>query len=119
MDEKLRATLEGAGFEVKETFLRFMQNEAFYKKYLFGFPEDKVFPQLQEAMDSGDIAAAEKFAHTLKGTSGNLGLTKLHYGCKDLMDVIRSGESEDVIREKYEEVKATYEETASFIVSIR
>ncbi|MCR5481187.1 MAG: Hpt domain-containing protein [Clostridia bacterium] len=119
MDEKLRAMLEEAGFEVEETFLRFLKKEDFYKKYLFGFPEDRIFPQLSQAMEKGDMEAAEKLVHTLKGTTGNLGITPLHQDCKSLLDAIRNGEEKDVITAKYQKARETYDEITRFIISIR
>ena len=77
MDENKKQLLEEAGIDVADALTRFMDNEALMLKFLLRFPEDKNFPLLKQAMDSGDAAQAFEAAHTLKGVAGNLAMTEL------------------------------------------
>ena len=77
MDENKKQRLEEAGIDVADALTRFMDNEALMLKFLLRFPEDKNFPLLKQAMDSGDAAQAFEAAHTLKGVAGNLAMTEL------------------------------------------
>ena len=77
MDENKRQRLEESGIDVADALTRFMDNEALMLKFLLRFPEDKNFPLLKQAMDSGDAAQAFEAAHTLKGVAGNLAMTEL------------------------------------------
>lgn len=77
MDEKKQRELEAAGIDVADALGRFMDNEALMLKFVHRFPEDKNFPQLRQALDSGDATRAFEAAHTLKGVAGNLAMTDL------------------------------------------
>jgi HPt (histidine-containing phosphotransfer) domain-containing protein len=58
------------------------------------FLED-VPPQLEalrEAIERGDASSVERVAHTLKGSSSNMGATRMATLCEELEDVGRSGD---------------------------
>ncbi len=60
------------------------------------FLED-VPPQLEalrEAIEGGDASSVQRVAHTLKGSCGNMGATRMSTICAELEDVGRSGELE-------------------------
>jgi two-component system, sensor histidine kinase and response regulator len=46
---------------------------------------------IREALDRGDHTTAERLAHTLKGTSGNIGATTVQAGAAELELAIRKG----------------------------
>ena len=48
--------------------------------------------ELREAVEAGDAAGVERVAHTLKGSSGNMGATRMSVICAELQDVGASGE---------------------------
>jgi two-component system sensor histidine kinase/response regulator len=61
------------------------------------FLED-VPPQLEAlggAIESGDAASVKRTAHTLKGSSGNMGALRMSAICAELEDAGRSGELEE------------------------
>jgi two-component system, sensor histidine kinase and response regulator len=48
--------------------------------------------ELREAIGAGDAAGVERTAHTLKGSSGNMGATRMSAICSELQDVGGSGD---------------------------
>ena len=50
-----------------------------------------VVPQLQAALTAGDIATAERLAHTLKGSSGSIGAVALQAQASSIETLCRSG----------------------------
>jgi HPt (histidine-containing phosphotransfer) domain-containing protein len=48
--------------------------------------------ELREAIGAGDAASVERVAHTLKGSSGNMGATRMSAICAELQDVGGSGD---------------------------
>jgi CheY-like chemotaxis protein/HPt (histidine-containing phosphotransfer) domain-containing protein len=47
---------------------------------------------LREAVEAGDAAGVNRLAHTLKGSSGNMGATRMAAICAELQDVGASGD---------------------------
>ncbi len=56
------------------------------------FLNDKSWPELTAAMANGDAKAAFAAAHSLKGSSGMLGMTKLYDAMRPLTEALRSGD---------------------------
>ncbi len=92
MDATKKAKLEEAGINVEEALGRFMNNEGLMMKFLLRFPQDKNYPQLQEAMAAGDAEAGYRAAHTLKGVVGNLSMTRLFAVSSVVSDALRGGD---------------------------
>lgn len=86
--EKLRAY----GADTDGALERFVGDETFYEDCFRMFLKDPGFAELEKAMAVGDISAAFKAAHTLKGVSGNLGLTPLYRAVCALVEPLRRGE---------------------------
>ena len=61
-----------------------------------------------------DKEEALNTTHTLKGVSGNLGMTRLYKACCNTVELIRADEFEKA-RESYGELEAAYEETCNLI----
>ncbi|AWJ94121.1 histidine kinase (plasmid) [Azospirillum baldaniorum] len=55
----------------------------------FAAGQRDVVTAIRGALDSGDLAAAERYAHTLKGTAGNIGAHPVQDAATDLEAVIR------------------------------
>ena len=58
---------------------------------------EDVPPQLEalrEATEGGDASSVQRVAHTLKGSCGNMGATRMATICAELEDVGHSGELE-------------------------
>ena len=71
---------------------------------------------LREAVESGDAHSVERIAHTLKGSSANMGAVKMEAICAELEEI---GRSEDLgagpgrisrLEEEFERVRAVFKE---------
>ncbi len=89
MDASKKARLEEAGINVEEALNRFMNNEAMMMKFLLRFPQDKNLPALRAALEAGDTEAGYTAAHTLKGVTGNLSMTRLYAAATAVSDSLR------------------------------
>ena len=81
MEHVMLTKLREAGCDMDGTLERFMNNEMLCMKFLRKFPEDTTFGEMQKAFAQGDAEEFFKAAHTMKGVSGNLGLTAFMMRC--------------------------------------
>ena len=110
------AVLNAYGMDVDATVARFGGNESLMMRFLTGFPNDKNMQTLRVAMELGDREALKTAAHTLKGLTGNLGLTPLFEASTELMNTLR--QTEDDISELYNKVNAEYERTLTMLSTL-
>ena len=96
MEQELIDKLTTGGVDVASTIARFGGNENLFLKYLRRFPADPTLGTLQAAMQSGDREEIKRTCHTLKGLSGNLGLTPLFNACATMMNELRASDTSDV-----------------------
>ena len=59
---------------------------------LFVHEAPKKIQLLQSALDGGDAGQVARVAHSLKGSSGNIGANALNDVCRRIDDLARSGE---------------------------
>ena len=90
-----RDTLEAYGVDYQTTMDRFLGNETLYRSLLDRLFEDDSLQKLGDALASGDTAKAFEAAHTLKGVTGNMGLTPLYAALCTLVEPLRTGERRD------------------------
>jgi HPt (histidine-containing phosphotransfer) domain-containing protein len=50
--------------------------------------------RLRQAVDEGDLVKAERAAHSIKGSAGNIGATALHDACRDVENAARAKNEE-------------------------
>lgn len=107
MEEKIKNLLEKAGVDFERTMERFMNNEAFYLKFLKRFPTDPNFTALKEALEAKDMEGVERAAHTLKGVSANLGLDPVAEHLNEMVRSVRNNECGN-LTEQFEKVQEQY-----------
>ncbi len=96
----LLSQLKELGCNIDEGLERMMNKEDLYIKMLKKFPttlygdSDRQPLPVIPLIDSNDISAAEKNAHTLKGVTGNLSLTPLYTAYTDIVNLLRANELE-------------------------
>lgn len=78
------------GGDYAETFRR-LPSEAMIRKFLLKYPGDPSYGQLDAALDAGDLQAAFRAAHTLKGVAQNLGLERLYKAADAVCEATRHG----------------------------
>lgn len=102
--------------DIKSSLARFGNMESFYVKFLKKFVDDKSFEVLSEGIEQRDIKVISESAHTLKGVTGNLGLTKLFEISQELMKA--KDLSEEKILALYEELKVEMEKTREILAKL-
>lgn len=117
MDELCKENLKNAGVDVTGSIARFAGNEGLYHKFLMKFLEDTTFSGLNHAMEQGDFDEALRTAHTLKGLSGNLGLTPLFNACSEFVTAIRQDQTGRCAA-LYEEISRCYNDITKVIKEI-
>ncbi len=85
--------LKGLGVNVDEALDRVMGDEDLYVMmlgmFLSSVDENPIRP---EDFDAGDLEGLTKRIHTLKGVTGNLGLTPLFNSYTESLGLLRSGD---------------------------
>ena len=84
-------------------------------KFLIMFLKDTQYNEFHSAVSSGNWEAAFRNIHTLKGTSLNLGLTKLADAASVITELLRSGSPAKDITEETEILDAEYSRTIKII----
>lgn len=107
-NEWLQQLADLGGVDLNATLNRFMDNESLYEKFLTKFPEDTSFKKLKECLETGNMADAFVYAHTLKGVAGNMGFQKMSDILVPLTEELRSGETGRV-GERMQQLTAQYE----------
>ena len=80
----------------KEGLMRFSNNEAMYRKYLFKYAMDTSFENALLAKQNNNKEELFKAMHTLKGTSGNLSMNLLYIACEQYVNAFRAGKIEQL-----------------------
>jgi two-component system, sensor histidine kinase and response regulator len=80
------------GLDTKDGLTRVAGNRKLYLKLLRQFAEQQgpSVGQIAAALAAGDIALAERLAHTLKGVAGNIGAKPVQAAAGDLEKLIRA-----------------------------
>lgn len=102
--------------DIKSSLARFGNIESFYIKYLKKIVEDRNFEKIGIGIEQKDIKMISESAHTLKGVTGNLGLTKLFEISQELTKA--KNLSEEKILALYEELKVEMEKTREILARL-
>ncbi len=105
-----------AGVNYNEGLKRFSGNKELYEKYLVKFFEDSSISGLKECIQKGRYDEAFKYAHTMKGISGNLSLTNIYFCCCELVKALRNNVY-DNLPELYNSLKVSYDTLKSVLTS--
>ena len=90
MEKETMLSLERLGVDTESALARFMNNGALYEKFLRRFVQDQNYAALTEAVREGRVQDAFAAAHTLKGVSANLSLTRLMESVSEVVEALRS-----------------------------
>lgn len=103
----------GADYSEVESRLR---TEERIRKFLGKIPEDKSYTLLCDSLEQRDMEEAFRAAHTLKGISQNLALTKLGRSAAALSDHLRDRrEYTEDVEELFAQVQKDYVMTVECI----
>lgn len=85
------------------------------EKFFLRFLDDTSYSELVAAVEKTDWPAAFRAAHTLKGTSGTLGISILATPASELTEMLRNGAPTVSIDDVYARVKEAYATVSSVI----
>lgn len=117
MTEEKKQILKDAGIDVEGALNRFLNNEDLYMKFLMKFPEDKSFWNFCQAMQDSNCEYALKYAHTLKGLSGNLSIMTLYDLLYPCVNDLRAGNMDNV-KKLQPDIETAYQITMKTIAQI-
>ena len=117
--EALKDELQAAGIEYATGLERFMGNQGLYHKFLKKFVEtDNSYADFCAALAQADMEQSEKTVHTLKGTSGNLGLMTLYHQADAVVQAIRAKSPLAEVQKLSEAVTASYNDTCAVLKTL-
>ncbi len=114
MDAIKKQALAAAGIEADSALERFMGNEALLARFMKKFLEDTNYRQLAAALEEGNMEAALRTSHTLKGVCGNLSMFLLFDLLTRQVAALRAGNSEEALA-LMPEITAAYEQACQTI----
>lgn len=92
MMKGIKSTYTLAGNDYDGALNRTAGDEELFLSLLDMFLNDKSLSELNAAMANGDTKTAFAAAHSLKGSSGMLGMTRLFDAVRPLTEALRSGD---------------------------
>lgn len=84
-------------------------NEKRLERFLALFLQDKSFQSLGNALTDGNAEDAYRFAHSLKGVSMTLGLSRLSNSAASLTESLRTSEADTTVTNLYDNVVKDYQ----------
>ena len=97
----VKKVYEATGDDCSAVVERFVSEETL-SRFIVRFLSDDSFASLEKAMERGDVEAAFRAAHTLKGVAQNLGFSALGRSAATLTEILRlktfDGSSEPFMR---------------------
>ena len=99
---------EAYGADYQGTLGRFMGNRKMYMKFLGMLFQDENLSKLGNALEQGDMTSAFEAAHTLKGVTGNMGLTPLYDAVCTIVEPLRTREDREDYTKMYENVRGQF-----------
>ena len=95
--------------------VRRLCSESFVLHFVKKYPANPSFDELCEAVGRSDWETAFRAAHTLKGVTGNLSMTRLYTLLVGLTDALRGEGDMAAARAQYPAVKEAYDAVVCFI----
>ena len=111
---KLKEFCKMLDIDYDSNLLKFGNNEMLYRRFLKKLLEDTTFEELKSQWEEKQYKNIETLAHTLKGVSANLGITRLYRFSDELVQKIRNEEFND-LKETYEKLENEYIRTKDMI----
>ncbi len=121
MNKDILERLEEYGADCKGSIARFLDNEELYIRCINMFLTKNDFEKLADHMASQDYSGAFASAHTLKGVTGNLGLTALYDTLCKFVDHLRGKNYSDTdkINALYADVVKERDRFFSYFINSR
>lgn len=105
--------------DMDDALARVRGNKKLYKRMLMLFLDNKEVASLKESLEAGNLEQAATDAHTIKGMTGNLSLTKVFTLSMELMEQLRGGTYDKEVAEAFfQAYDATREHVEKIIAEI-
>lgn len=114
----LQEIFQDYGADYRTTMARFVGNKAMYLHFLDLLFQDENLDKLISSLDSGDLTPAFEAAHTLKGVTGNLGLTPLYESVCRIVEPLRRREVLDY-RDACQDIQLEFQRADQFRAALR
>lgn len=115
----MREQLQTLGVQYDEVLGRFLGKEDFYLRMLKKFLDDKNFEGLEQTVAEKNWQEAFKYAHTIKGLCGNLGLDGILDSVAPLTEELRNEPyNESVIAEYAAHALQEYRKAVEVIAAL-
>lgn len=114
MTAEMKVRLKEAGIDFDGILARLPGREDLIYRLLGKFLKEPCYNGLVESMQKQDYEAAFAHAHTLKGVTANLEMTRLNKATCTLVEKLRSKET-DGIEADFEQVKKEYKQVVDII----
>ena len=109
---------EAYGADYQATMSRFLGNEDMYLRFLNMLFQDDNLQKLGQALECGDLTAAFEAAHTLKGVTGNLGLTPLYQAVCDIVEPLRDRKVGGYAQ-PYQHIQEEFQQAGAFLEQLK
>jgi len=109
---------EAYGADYQVTMSRFLGNEEMYLRFLHMLFQDDNLQKLGQALERGDLTAAFEAAHTLKGVTGNLGLTPLYEAVCVIVEPLRDRKEQDYAQ-MYQRIREEFRRADAFLEQLK
>lgn len=101
-----------------ENAMERFKSEALVKRFLPMFLSDPSFNELTEALKNDDVQTAFRAAHTLKGVSANLSLSRLSKVSAEITEMLRAGNLAEA-KEYFSAVKEVFDITFDAVTQFK
>ncbi len=116
MTAEEKGRLEAGGVNVDDAMQRFMNNEKLLARFLKKLKDDTSYNDLVKAVAEENCDKAFEAAHTLKGISGNLALTRLNVLVGEQTEYLRGANRNfEAAAAMMPQITASYEEALKTI----
>ncbi|MEG0330221.1 MAG: Hpt domain-containing protein [Longicatena sp.] len=95
--KELLLKLKAYGADVDGAMERFLEDIELYQSCFNTYLEDEAFVKLGEALNKQEYDRAFEYAHTLKGITGNMGLTPLYQVICSMVEDLRIHKNDQLV----------------------
>ena len=96
MNEEMKSELIKLGIEIEKAGARFAGKYDRLKKYMTIHVEQNFYGKLMAALEEGDLVAAERYSHSLKGDFKNFEFGELTVYMERVNEILKTGSKEGV-----------------------
>ncbi len=97
MEQAMEQRLVSVGVDIQDGIERFGGSRELYERFLIGFLSDPSYGEFETAIANKDWTQALAAAHTLKGVTANLSMTRLLEASSKTVALLREADCDSVL----------------------